>query len=35
MDSFEHAWKIFGIGAIVILGYEHIFLVSYIISSDI
>ncbi len=35
MDSFEHTWKIFGIGAIVILSYEHIFLVRYVISFDI
>jgi hypothetical protein len=35
IDSFEHTWKIFDIGAIVILGYEHALLVHYIFSFDI
>jgi hypothetical protein len=35
IDSFEHAWNIFDIGAIVIPGFEHIFLIHYILKFDI
>ncbi len=35
IDSFEHTWKIFDIGAIVIPSYEHILLVHYIVNSNI
>jgi hypothetical protein len=35
IDSFEHAWKIFDISVIVILGYEHILPIHYIFNSNI
>jgi hypothetical protein len=35
IDSFECAWKIFNIGAIVIPSFEHILIVHYIFSFDI
>jgi len=35
IDSFKCTWKIFYTSAIVILGYEHIFLIHYIFNFNI
>jgi hypothetical protein len=35
IDSFKCTWKIFDIGAIMILSYEHILPIHYILNFDI